>query len=148
MVKFLRGQYQVLEQVVLFGIGLIILTSVFSIFSLLGNRIDLVAGHDSFQETNMFLVSNAIEAYGQGRFFYNVSITLPAPRVIGGNTYQISLNKNGIHISAIGSSAYNTSSGVYNANNTAVNMNGVELSAQSPLKMIFYNNTREFFLRR
>ncbi len=148
MDKVLRGQYQVLEQVVLFGIGLIILTSVFSIFNLLGNRIDLVAGHDSFQETNMFLVSNAIEAYGQGRFFYNVSIILPVPRVIGGNTYRISLNKNGIHINAVGSEAYNTSAGVYNINQTAAKMNGVELSTQSPLKMVFYNNTREFFLQR
>ncbi len=148
MVKFRRGQYQILEQVVLFGIGLIIMTSVFSIFSMLGTRIDLIAVHDNFQETNMFLVSSTIEAYGQGRFFHNVSITLPVPRSVGSNTYMVSMNKNGVHINAVGADAYNTSVGVYNINNTAALMSGKELSSQSPLKMVFYNLTREFFLGR
>ncbi|MBI3412479.1 MAG: hypothetical protein HY051_00165 [Candidatus Aenigmarchaeota archaeon] len=148
MAKFLRGQYQILEQVILFGIGLIILTSVFSIFSLLGDRINLVSVHNNFQEVGLAVASNLIEVYGQGKYFHNASITLALPRVVGNRLYQISINDNGVHINATDNDAYRASIGVYNINRTAGSLSGVELSAASPIRLVFYNSTREATLRR
>ncbi len=148
MTKTFRGQYQILEQVVLFGIGLIILTSVFSIFSLLGDRISLVSTHDNFQEIGLSVVSNLVEAYGQGKYFYNASLKLSVPRVVGSSVYQLSINNNGVHVNATDTDAYRASSGVYNINRTAGIMRGAELSTQSPLKIVFYNSTKEAVLQR
>ncbi|MBI4168217.1 MAG: hypothetical protein HY515_04650 [Candidatus Aenigmarchaeota archaeon] len=148
MTKTFRGQYQILEQVVLFGIGLIILTSVFSIFSLLADRINLFSTHDNFQEAGLSVVSNLVEVYGQGRYFYNASLKLSVPRVVGGSVYQLSINDNGVHVNATGTDAYRATSGVYNINRTAGVMRGAELSTQSPLRIIFYNLTKEAVLQR
>ena len=146
--KVLRGQYQIIEQVVLFGIGLIILTSVFSVFSLLGDRISLVSIHDNFQEVGLAVASNLVEAYGQGKYFYNASLKLSVPRVVGNRVYQLSINDNGVHANATDTDAYRASVGVYNINRTAGTLTGAELSTQSPLRMVFYNLTREAFLQR
>lgn len=148
MTKTFRGQYQILEQVVLFGIGLIILTSVFSIFSLLGDRIGLVSTHDNFQEVGLMVASNIVEAYGQGKYFYNASLKLPVPRVVGNKVYQLSINDNGVHVNATDNDAYRASLGVYNINRTAGVLRGAELSTLSPLKMVFYNSTKEAILQR
>ncbi|MBI1972003.1 MAG: hypothetical protein HYS53_01755 [Candidatus Aenigmarchaeota archaeon] len=148
MTKNLRGQYQIIEQVVLFGVGLIILTSVFSIFSLLGDRVDLVSTHDSFQEVGLAVAANLVEVYGQGRYFHNATLKLPVPRVVGNKAYRLSLNDNGVHVNATHTDAYRASLGVYNINRTAVFLGGSELSTQSPLKITFYNSTKQVVLQR
>ncbi len=148
MTKTFRGQYQILEQVVLFGIGLIILTSVFSIFSLLGDRISLFSTRGNFQEIGLSVVSNMVEVYGQGRHFYNASLKISVPRVVGGVVYQLSINDNGVHVNATDTDAYRATSGVYNINRTAVVMRGAELSTQSPLRIVFYNLTKSAALQR
>lgn len=146
--KMMRGQYQVLEQVILFGIGLIMLSSVFSIFSLLGDRIKTVSTHDNFQEIGLFVAANVVEVYTQGKYFHNATITLPVPRSVSGITYELSANDNGVHINATDNDAYRASSGVYNINRTAGVLGGVELSSQSPLKIVFSNYTRGAVLQR
>lgn len=143
-----RGQYQILEQVVLFGVGLIILTSVFSIFSLLGDRINLISVHDNFQDIGLSVASNIVEVYGQGKYFYNASLKLSVPRVVGDRAYWLSVNDNGVHVNATDTDAYRASVGVYNINRTAGAMRGAELSTQSPLRMVFYNLTRDLILQR
>ncbi|MBI4177026.1 MAG: hypothetical protein HY516_01530 [Candidatus Aenigmarchaeota archaeon] len=146
--KMLRGQYQVLEQVILFGIGLIMLASVFSIFSLLGDRIRTVSTHDNFQDVGLFVAANLVEAYTQGKYFHNLTIVVPVPRSAGGVAYQLSINDNGVRVNATDNDAYRASSGVYNINRTAGAMDGAELSTQSPLKIIFSNYTRGAVLQR
>jgi len=148
MAKQLRGQYQILEQVILFGIGLIILTSVFSIFSLLGDRIGFISVHDNFQETGLAVASNLVEVYGQGKYFYNASLILPLPRVVGNRLYRVSIDVDGVHITAVETAGYNASVGVYNINRTAGSFRGSELSASSPIRLVFYNLTREAVLQR
>ncbi len=145
---FRKGQYQILEQVILFGVGLIILTSVFAIFRLLGDRIGILSVHDNFREVGFLVSSNLIEAYGQGKYFYNATLTLPAPRIIGNRLYEISLNGHGVHVNYTDSDVYRSIVGLYNINGTGSTLKGAELSSLSPLEIFYTNSTKEAVVRR
>ena len=144
----MKGQYQILEQVMLFGIGLIILTSVFAIFNMLGERIGIGSKHDNFQEVSLFVASNVIELHEQGKYFHNATVKLFVPRTIGNEIYELSLNKNGVHSNSTISDIYKSVVGVYNINGTSIIMRGVELSTLSPLELFYSNTTRNLVLRR
>ncbi|MFH0889778.1 MAG: hypothetical protein V1836_01375 [Candidatus Aenigmatarchaeota archaeon] len=144
----MKGQYQIFEQVIIFGIGLIILTSVFAIFNLLGEQVNVIAIHDNFKDVGLVAASNIIELYGQGKYFYNATAKLYVPKVIGNRLYELSIDKNGVHVNATDSGIYRSIIGLYNLNGTVLKLRGVELSMQSPLKLIFYNYTKEVVLQR
>ncbi len=144
----MKGQYQILEQVIIFGIGLIILTSVFAIFGMLGEQVNIVAIHDNFKDIGLVEASYIIELYGQGRYFHNATAKLNVPKVIGNRPYELSINENGVHVNDTDLGAYRSVVGLYNLNNTVLTLRGIELSTQSPLELVFYNDTRELVLRR
>ena len=144
----MKGQYQILEQVILFGIGLIILTSVFAIFNLLGERIGIGSTHDSFQEVGLFVVSNIIELHGHGKYFYNATVKLSLPKTIGNDMYELSVNKHGVHVNSTDSDISRSIVGIYNINNTALTLWGAELSTFSPLELFYSNMSRNLVLRR
>ncbi len=145
---FRKGQYQIIEQVILFGIGLIILTSVFAIFRLLGDRIGVLSVHDNFREVGFSVSSNLLEATGQGKYFSNATIKLDVPRIIGNRLYEISLNRHGVHVNYTDTDAYKAVVGLYNINGTSVALSGAELSSLSPLEIFYKNSTKEAVVRR
>ncbi len=145
---FRKGQYQIIEQVILFGVGLIILASVFSIFRLLGDRIGVLSVHDNFRGVGFFVSSGILEVHGQGKYFSNATIKLPVPRIVGNQLYEISLNKHGVHINYTDSGAYKTTVGLYNINGTSATLTGAELSSLSPLEIFYKNYTKEAVVRR
>lgn len=134
--RWLKGQYGIIENVILFSIGLIILTVSFSIFNLLNYRIVSETTNDQFSELGLYIGSAVLQAAGQGRFFDTATIFLDVPKRVSNQLYEINLTHSGIKI--ISSEAQQQSlTTLYNANVSVVNTSGFEISGNGALNMLY-----------
>ncbi len=132
----MKGQYQIIENVVLFSIGLIILTASFGIFNLLNNRIVSETTNDQFSELGLYVGSAVLQAAGEGRFFDTATIFLTVPKRISNQLYEINLTHSGVKIISSETQQQSLTS-LYNANASVVNISGFEISGNGALKMLY-----------
>lgn len=132
----LKGQYGIIENVILFSIGLIILTVSFSIFNLLNYRVVSETTNDQFSELGLYIGSAVLQAAGEGRFFDTATIFLDVPKRISNQLYEINLTHSGIKIISSESQQQSLTS-LYNINASVVNVSGSEISGNGALKMLY-----------
>ncbi len=132
----LKGQYGIIENVVLFSIGLIILTVSFSIFNLLNYRIVSETTNDQFSELGLYIGSAVLQAAGEGKSFDMATIFLDVPKRVSNQLYEINLTHSGIKIISSESQQQSLTS-LYNVNASIVNISGSEISGAGALKMLY-----------
>lgn len=95
----MRGQYLVFEQVLLFGLGVVILIFCFTAFTLYQNHFSQVAMVDQLEEVSGLVTSNMIKLVSKNPG-NDAWIIISIPKTVGVQPYEISFTPKGVNVTA------------------------------------------------
>jgi len=107
-----KGQVLILEQIVLFGMGVTIFVACFAAFSVYQSHFSAVAANDQLVETKDAVVSNILKLYQKDAS--ESTIKMDIPENIAGSPYIIHLGEGGLDITIQSPEELSIHSSVFN----------------------------------
>ncbi len=138
-----KGQVIVFEQVLIFAIGIVILMSSLSLFTMYQNYYVASTSQNQITEIKEYMLSNVIEMCG--REDANATDILSIPKTIGGHFYKISLSGTGVNVTSEPDGSISDFSPLYGLNQSFV-FSGMVISDTG--KVVIYKSGNAVTLDR
>lgn len=111
-----KGQAMVLEQVMLFSIGVVILVTSFALFMMYQSFYLTETTQDQIIQVREYILSNIVKMATEND--YESQVVLSIPERMGGNFYRISLSDIGLNLTTGPGSEVSDFSALYGLNET------------------------------
>lgn len=123
LTRRMRGQYIVIEQVLLFGVGIVVMMAAYGVFRTLDLQIGKTAATDQFEDVGLGVAGDIVEIYEKSKYFNSSNTTVKIPKILANQMYEIFVDNLGVTVRSVDNPGISSTTGLYNINGT-VNVAG------------------------
>jgi len=138
-----KAESMIFEQVLLFGMGVIIFVACFSAFSIYQSYFSAVSSNDQIEQVRDILVSSIMKLSQKG-YEMESTIELDLPRTIDGKAYIIELNDESFTIALQGTKPIEKTSVFFNIGQSELLLSGRVISTSD--SVLIYKKENEIIM--